>query len=59
MATVTVNGLECGTSYTIIAGGMRNGDLVGPRLFLRNINESCFSSAPTDDGGTQLFLFIY
>ena len=51
MATVTVNGLECGTNYTIIAGGMRNGNLVGPRLFLRNINESCLSSAPKDDGG--------
>ena len=31
MATVTVNGLECGVIYTIIAGGILNGDLVGPR----------------------------
>ena len=31
MATVTVNGLECGVTYTIIAGGTLNRDLVGPR----------------------------
>ena len=31
IATVTVNGLECGVTYTIIAGGTLNGDLVGPR----------------------------
>ena len=31
MATVTFNGLECGVTYTIIAGGTLNGDLVGPR----------------------------
>ena len=30
MATVTVDGLECGVTYTIIAGGTLNGDLVGP-----------------------------
>ena len=30
-ATVTLNGLECGVTYTIIAGGTLNGDLVGPR----------------------------
>ena len=29
-ATVTVNGLECGVTYSIIAGGTFNGDLVGP-----------------------------
>ena len=28
---MTVNGLECGTNYTIIAGGTLNGDLVGPQ----------------------------
>ena len=33
MATVTVNGLECGVTYTITAGGTLNGDLVGPRSF--------------------------
>ena len=30
MATVTVNGLECGVHYTITAGGTFNGELVGP-----------------------------
>ena len=31
MATVTLDGLECGVAYNIIAGGTLNGDLVGPR----------------------------
>ena len=31
MATVQVNGLDCGTNYTITAGGTLNGDLVGLR----------------------------
>ena len=31
MATVTVNGLEYGRNYTIVAGGTLNGALVGPR----------------------------
>ena len=31
MATVTIDGLACGVTYTIIAGGTLNGDLVGPR----------------------------
>ena len=31
MAIVTVNGVECGVTYTIIAGGTLNGNLVGPR----------------------------
>jgi len=30
-ATVAINGLECEVTYTIIAGGTLNGDLVGPR----------------------------
>ena len=30
MATVTVTGLECGVTYSIIAGGTLNGDSVGP-----------------------------
>ena len=30
-ATVTVNGLQCGVTYTIITGGTLNGGLVGPR----------------------------
>ena len=36
-ATVTVNGLQCGVTYTIIAGGTRNGDLVGPRSSFENV----------------------
>ena len=36
-ATVTVNGLECGLTYTIIAGGTLNGDLVGPRSSHGNV----------------------
>ena len=31
MATVTIDGLACGVTYTIIAGGTLDGDLVGPR----------------------------
>ena len=31
MATVTVKELECGVTYTIVAGGTLNGELVGPR----------------------------
>ena len=30
-ATVSVNGLQCGVTYTIVAGGTLNGDLVGAR----------------------------
>ena len=38
MGVVTVNGLECGTNYTIIAGGTLNGVLVGPRSIHGNIS---------------------
>ena len=31
MATVAVNGLECGVTYTITVGEMLNGQLVRPR----------------------------
>ena len=41
IATVTVNGLECGVTYTIIAGGTLNGDLVGPRSSYGTLNQSC------------------
>ena len=30
MATVTINGLQCGVTYNITAEGMLNGTLVGP-----------------------------
>ena len=36
-AIVTVHGLECGSNYTITAGGTINGDLVGPRSSHGNI----------------------
>ena len=53
MATVIVNGLECGVSYTILAGGTLNGDLVGPRIFVVIINttDSCEESTMTVDDG--------
>ena len=51
MATVTINGLDCGTNYTILAGGTHNGDLVGPKSLLGNIMESCLSSTPRDGDG--------
>ena len=41
-ATVTVNGLECGVTYTIIAGGTLNGDLVGPGSSHGNITTGRF-----------------
>ena len=31
MATVIINGLLCGVTYTITAGGTLDGQLVGPR----------------------------
>ena len=31
MATVTIDGLACGVTYSIIAGGTLNGVLVGPK----------------------------
>ena len=37
MATVTLNGLECETNYTITAGGTLNGVLVGLRSSHGNI----------------------
>ena len=46
VATVTLNGLECGVTYTIIAGGTLNGTLVGPKSSNSTITLSC--SAPTD-----------
>ena len=41
MATVAVNGLECGVTYTIIAGGTLNGDLVGPRSYVGTFSDTC------------------
>ena len=36
LATVIINGLQCGVTYTIIAGGTLNGDLVGPSRYHGN-----------------------
>ena len=47
MAMVTVNELECGVNYTIIAEGTLNTNLVGPRSsFLIGINV-CDTSGPS------------
>ena len=54
MAKVTVDGLECGVIYTIIAGGILNHDLVGPESSHGIINDSCISfpqGRNKDDGG--------
>ena len=40
-ATVTVNGLECGVTYTITAGGALNGDLIGPRSYVATFSDTC------------------
>ena len=48
MATVPVNGLECGVTYTIIAGGILNGDLVGPKSSHGNVTTVM---SPEDAGG--------
>ena len=53
IATVTVNGLECGITYTIIAGGILNGDLVGPRSSHGSITELCLSSKQGSDGSDE------
>ena len=50
LATVTLNGLACGVTYTIIAGGTLNGDLVGPRLSLGNITTASCALASTQSG---------
>ena len=57
MATVTVNGLVCGVTYTIIAGGvLNNSSLVGPRASVEtvnttNINGVCEAVGNDDDEG--------
>ena len=33
MATVTINGLICGVTYNVTAGGTLDGNLIGPRSF--------------------------
>ena len=59
MATVTIIGLNCGVTYTIIAGGTNNGDLVGPISVHDNVTQFCLSSAPREeDGGNHYFYFF-
>ena len=57
MATVTVNGLKCGVTYTIIAGGTLNEDLVGPRSSHGTINQFCTSVETKLNSG--IFLVIH
>ena len=48
VATVTVDGLECGVTYTITTGGTLDGDLVGLRSSHGNINTGpCPEISPT------------
>ena len=47
MATVTINGLACGVTYTIVAGGTLNGDLMGLRLFRDYTVGPCISVTST------------
>ena len=49
MATVIVNGLECGVTYTIIAGGTLNGNLVGPRSSYGIVNKTCLAQGRNED----------
>ena len=50
LATVTLNGLACGVTYTIIAGGTLNGQLVGPRSPLGNITTAPCALTSTQSG---------
>ena len=60
MATVTVNGLACGVTYTITAGGILNGDLVGPRSSLGNITTAPCALASTQSGkNNNNFYMLY
>lgn len=57
MATVTIIGLNCGVTYTIMAGGTNNGDLIGPMSVHDGYTQFCLSSAPRgdEDGGNHYF----
>ena len=49
MATVTIDGLACGVTYNILAAGMLNGVLVGPRSSHGTITAGpCSQLAPTN-----------
>ena len=51
-AIVTVNGLECGVPYTIIAGGViNNGSVVGPRSSHGVVNTTNNNGTCEDVGG--------
>ena len=60
MATVTVNELECNATYSIRAGGIFNGSLLGPRSSsYENITTDICEekvdivARKTDDGGIK------
>ena len=59
MATVTVNGLQCEVTYTIIAGGTLNGDLVGPRSSHGTITAGSCPSSRLSELYTYLQTYIY
>ena len=55
MATVTIDGLACGVTYTIIAGGTLNGVLVGPRSSHETVTTSPCSVISTTSTTAALF----
>ena len=49
---MTVNGLKCEVTYTIIAGGTLNGSLLGPRSSHGTVNTTIHNgTCEADDGG--------
>ena len=61
MAVVTINELDCGVTYTILAGGTYNGSLVGPLSNHGSITEICLSSIPNGnrDRGNHFGLYTW
>ena len=47
MATVTVRNLQCQQTYTITAGGILNGMLVGPQFRQETVTAGSCSTTPT------------
>ena len=57
---MTVNGLQCEVTYTIIAGGTLNGDLVGPRSFNGNVTAGrCPVNMKSNLYAFTLYIYIY
>ena len=59
MATVTVNALKCEATYTIIAGGTLNGDLVGPRSSLGTITSGPCPVCPVSSNTSKNHHLLY